>query len=159
MIFLLFITFVVVAPLVELYVIVQVGQSFGLLPTIALLIAVSAIGTSLIKSEGVKVYRDFVSAIRRGEEPTEQIVHGMCLLVAGVLMLAPGFISDVVSLTLLVPPIRRLIAGLVVRRATQKVTVIRATHSGPIVESRGHIETTSYEVIDVEPHEGDDRNE
>lgn len=159
MIFLLFITFVVVAPLVELYVIVQVGQSFGLLPTIALLIAVSAIGTSLIKSEGVKVYRDFVSAIRRGEEPTEQIVHGVCLLVAGVLMLAPGFISDVVSLTLLVPPIRRVIAGIVVRRATQKVTVIRATHSGPIVESRGHIETTSYEVIDVEPHEGDDRNE
>lgn len=156
MIFLLFITFVVVAPLVELYVIVQVGQSFGLLPTIALLIAISAIGTSLIKSEGIKVYRDFVSAIRRGEEPTEQIVHGVCLLVAGVLMLAPGFISDVVSLTLLVPPIRRLIAGLVVRRATQRVTVIRATHGGPIVETRGHIETTSYEVIDVEPREGDD---
>lgn len=156
MIFLLFITFVVVAPLVELYVIVQVGQSFGLLPTLALLIAISAIGTSLIKSEGIKVYRDFVSAIRRGEEPTEQIVHGVCLLVAGVLMLAPGFISDVVSLTLLVPPIRRLIAGLVVRRATQRVTVIRATHSGPIVETRGHIETTSYEVIDVEPREGDD---
>lgn len=151
--FLLFITFVVLAPLVELYFIVQVGQSIGLLPTIALLIAISAVGTSLIKREGIKVYKDFVAAIRRGEEPAEQIVHGVCLLAAGVLMLAPGFISDIISLTLLVPPVRRLIAALVLRRSVRRVTVIRATHSGPIVETRGPIASTTYEVIDVDPHE------
>lgn len=151
--FLLFITFVVIAPLVELYFIVQVGQSIGLLPTIALLIAISAVGTSLIKREGIKVYKDFVAAIRRGEEPAEQIVHGVCLLAAGVLMLAPGFLSDFISLTLLVPPIRRLIAALVLRRSARRITVIRATHSGPIVETRGTIGSTTYEVIDVDPHE------
>ena len=151
--FLLFISFVVIAPLVELYFIVQVGQSIGLLPTIALLIAISAVGTSLIKREGIKVYRDFVATIRRGEEPAEQIVHGVCLLAAGVLMLAPGFLSDIVSLTLLVPPIRRLIAAIVLRRSTRRITVIRATHSGPNVETRGTIASTSYEVIDVDPHE------
>ena len=154
--FLLFISFVVIAPLVELYFIVQVGQSIGLLPTIALLIAISAVGTSLIKREGIKVYRDFVATIRRGEEPAEQIVHGVCLLAAGVLMLAPGFLSDIVSLTLLVPPIRRLIAAIVLRRSTRRITVIRATHSGPNVETRGTIESTSYEVIDVDPHEEGD---
>lgn len=154
--FLLFISFVVIAPLVELYFIVQVGQSIGLLPTIALLIAISAVGTSLIKREGVKVYREFVAAIRRGEEPAEQIVHGVCLLTAGVLMLAPGFLSDIVSLTLLVPPIRRLIAAVVLRRSTKRITVIRATHSGPIVETRGTIASTSSEVIDVDPHEEGD---
>jgi UPF0716 protein FxsA len=154
--FLLFISFVVIAPLVELYFIVQVGQSIGLLPTIALLIAISAVGTSLIKREGIKVYRDFVATIRRGEEPAEQIVHGVCLLAAGVLMLAPGFLSDIVSLTLLVPPIRRLIAAIVLRRSTRRITVIRATHSGPNVETRGTIASTSYEVIDVDPHEEGD---
>lgn len=154
--FLLFISFVVIAPLIELYFIVQVGQSIGLLPTIALLIAISAVGTSLIKREGVKVYKEFVAAIRRGEEPTEQIVHGVCLLAAGVLMLAPGFLSDIVSLTLLVPPIRRLIAAVVLRRSAQRITVIRAKHSGPIVETRGTIASTSYEVIDVDPNEEGD---
>ena len=151
--FLLFISFVVIAPLVELYFIVQVGQTIGLLPTIALLIAVSAVGTSLIKREGIKVYREFVAAIRRGEEPAEQIIHGVCLLAAGVLMLAPGFLSDVLSLTLLVPPIRRFIAARVLRRSARRTTVIRATHSGPIVETRGTIASTTFEVIDVDPNE------
>lgn len=152
--FLLIISLVVVAPLVELYVIVQVGQNIGLLPTIALLIAVSAVGTSLIKREGIKVYREFVAAIQRGEEPAEQMVHGVCLLAAGVFMLAPGFMSDAVSIALLVPPTRRFIVKLVLRRSAAKVTVIRATHTGPIVEFKGHI-GGSHDIIDVDPHEGE----
>ena len=152
--FLLIISLIVVAPLVELYVIVQVGENIGLLPTIALLIAVSAVGTTLIKREGIKVYREFVAAIQRGEEPAEQLVHGVCLLAAGVLMLAPGFISDIVSILLLVPPTRMLIAKLVLRKSTAKVTVIRATHTGPIVEVSGQIGGAN-DIIDVEPHEGE----
>lgn len=152
--FLLIISLIVVAPLVELYVIVQVGENIGLLPTIALLIAVSAVGTTLIKREGMKVYREFVAAIQRGEEPAEQLVHGVCLLAAGVLMLAPGFISDIVAILLLVPPTRMLIAKLVLRKSTAKVTVIRATHTGPIVEVSGQIGGAN-DIIDVEPHEGE----
>lgn len=154
--FLLIISFIVVAPLIELYVIVQVGQNIGLLPTIALLIAVSAVGTTLIKREGIKVYREFVAAIQRGEEPAEQLVHGVCLLAAGVLMLAPGFISDIVSIALLVPPTRTLIAKLVLRKSTSRVTVIRATHTGPIVEVSGQIGGSS-DIIDAEPHEGESK--
>ena len=123
---------------------------------IALLIAVSAVGTTLIKREGIKVYREFVAAIQRGEEPAEQLVHGVCLLAAGVLMLAPGFMSDVVAILLLVPPTRVLIAKLVLRKSTTKVTVIRATHTGPIVEVTGEI-GGSNNIIDVEPHEGESK--
>ena len=154
--FLLIIALVVVAPLLEFYVIVQVGGHIGLLPTVALLIAVSAVGTSLIKREGIKVYREFVAAIQRGEEPAEQLVHGVCLLAAGVLMLAPGFMSDIVSIALLVPPTRALIVNLVLRRSITKVTVIRATHWGPIVEVKGHI-SSPKDVIDVDPHEGESK--
>lgn len=154
--FLLIISLIVVAPLVELYVIVQVGQNIGLLPTIALLIAVSAVGTSLIKREGIKVYREFVAAIQRGEEPAEQMVHGVCLLAAGVLMLAPGFMSDAISIALLVSPTRQLIVKLVLRRSAAKVTVIRATHTGPIVEFKGQI-GGSKDIIDVDPHEGESK--
>lgn len=154
--FLLIISLIVVAPLVELYVIVQVGENIGLLPTIAMLIAVSAVGTSLIKREGIKVYREFVAAIHRGEEPAEQLVHGVCLLAAGVLMLAPGFVSDIISIALLVPPTRNVIAKLVLRKSTAKVTVVRATHTGPIVDIKGYI-GTSPDIIDVEPNEGESK--
>lgn len=154
--FLLIISLIVVAPLIELYVIVQVGENIGILPTIALLIAVSAVGTSLIKREGLKVYKEFVAAIQRGEEPAEQLVHGVCLLAAGVLMLAPGFISDIVSITLLVPPTRKLITTVVLRKSKAKVTVIRATHTGPIVEFKGQIGGT-HDIIDVDPHEGESK--
>ena len=152
--FLLVISLVVVLPLLELYVIVQVGQQMGLLPTIALLIIVSAAGTSLVKREGLKIFRDFTEAIRRGEEPSVQIVHGVCILVAGVLLLAPGFVSDMVAIALLLPPTRSLITLLVLRRSRAKITVIRATHSGPIVETKGQL-SNSFEVIDIEPNEGD----
>ncbi|MDP5068867.1 MAG: FxsA family protein [Ilumatobacteraceae bacterium] len=152
--FLLIVSLVVVLPLIELYVIVQVGQQVGLLPTVASLIAISAVGTSLVKREGLQVYKDFTAAIQRGEEPSKQIVHGVCVLAAGVFLFAPGFISDALAITLLLPPTRTLATRLVLRRSRSKITVIRATHSGPIVETRGTL-ASSFDVIDVDPHEGE----
>ena len=87
--FLLIVSLVVVLPLIELYVIVQVGHQVGLLPTIALLIAISAVGTSLVKREGMRVFKEFTQAIQQGEEPSKQIVHGVCILAAGVFLFAP----------------------------------------------------------------------
>ena len=151
--FLLIISLIVVLPLVELYVIVQVGQSIGLLPTIVLLIAISAIGTSLVKREGIKVYQDFTATLQRGEEPSSQIVQGFCILAAGVFLLAPGFISDVLAISLLLPPTRALVVAAMSRRHKDGITVIRATHTGPIVDVKGHL-SSSNDVIDVEPIEG-----
>ena len=154
--FLLIVSLVVVLPLIELYVIVQVGHQVGLLPTIALLIAISAFGTSLVKREGMRVYKDFTQAIQRGEEPSKQIVHGVCILAAGVFLFAPGFISDVLAITLLLPPTRAIATKLVLRRSRAKITVIRATHTGPIVETKGTL-ASSFDVIDVDPLEGENK--
>jgi len=153
--FLLIVALIVVIPLAELYVIVQVGQELGILPTIALLIVISAVGSALVKREGVRVYRDFVSAIRTGVEPTRQIVAGVCVLGAGVMFLAPGFFSDMVGIALLLPPTRRVVTQLVLRGSSRRTTVIRATHTGPIVDLRGHLARPD-DVIDVEPREGDE---
>ena len=147
-----------VLPLVELYVIVQVGQSIGLLPTIVLLIAISAIGTSLVKREGIKVYQDFTATLQRGEEPSSQIVQGFCILAAGVFLLAPGFISDVLAISLLLPPTRALVVAIMSRRHKDGITVIRATHTGPIVDVKGHL-SSSNDVIDVEPIEGNENDD
>ena len=156
--FLMIISLVVVLPLIELYVIVQVGQSIGLLPTIVLLIAISAIGTSLVKREGIKVYQDFTATLQRGEEPSSQIVQGFCILAAGVFLLAPGFISDVLAISLLLPPTRALVVAIMSRRHKDGITVIRATHTGPIVDVKGHL-SSSNDVIDVEPIEGNENDD
>jgi len=152
--FLLIVSLVVVLPLIELYVIVQVGHQVGLLPTVALLIAISAVGTSLVKREGMRVYKEFTQAIQQGEEPSKQIVHGVCILAAGVFLFAPGFISDVLAITLLLSPTRAIATALVLRRSRAKITVIRATHTGPIVETKGTL-SSSFDVIDVDPREGE----
>ena len=154
--FLLIISLLVVLPLVELWFIVQVGQQIGFVPTIALLIVVSAVGTSLVKREGLRVWRQFMGAVRSGQEPTREIVHGACVLAAGVLLLAPGFFSDVAGILLLLPPVRAIVARIAVGRARSSTTVIRATYTGPRVDPHGTLPGTA-DIIDVEPHEGDDQ--
>jgi UPF0716 protein FxsA len=153
--FLLIVSLVVVLPLIELYFIVQVGQELGLIPTVALLIVISAIGSALVKREGLKAFRRFVAAAQTGEELTKEIANGVCILAAGVFLLAPGFISDILGIALLLSQVRLVIVGLVGRRIHGKTTVIRGTHSGPRVDYRGYL-SESNDVIDVEPHEGDD---
>jgi len=154
--FLVVVSLIVVVPFIELYVIVKVGSSVGFLPTIGTLIAISIVGSALIKHEGLKVYNDFASAVQRGEKPSKEIVHGVCLLAAGVLLLAPGFMSDAIAVLLMLPPVRAVVAVMALRRSTSRLTVIRATHTGPIVEAWGHLSTSSIDdVIDVEPHEGE----
>lgn len=153
--FLLIVSLVVVLPLIELYFIVQVGQEFGVIPTIALLIVISAVGSALVKREGIKAFRRFISAAQSGEELTKEIANGVCILAAGIFLLAPGFISDVLGIVLLLSPVRMMVVRLVGRRIHGKTTVIKAEHTGPRVEYRGYL-SRSNDVIDVDPHEGDD---
>lgn len=154
MILLLLTAFVVFMPLVELYLIVQVGQEMGFLPTVAALVVISMVGTALVKREGLRVYRQFMESVRAGKEPTREIVHGVCILAAGVFLLAPGFISDVIGILLLLPPVRALFARIVMRRTRKIASVIQATHSGRRVEFRGYMPRAG-DVIDVDPSEGD----
>lgn len=153
--FLLIIAAIVVVPLVELYFIIQVGQQIGALPTIALLIMISAVGTSVAKREGIRVWRDFSSAVARGEIPSREIAHGVCILVAGVFLLAPGFVSDIIGLVLLFPPTRAAVVSMVLARTRARITVVRSTRGSPMVDLQGQL--NAWDVIDVQPSEGDDR--
>lgn len=117
-----------VAPLVELAVIVQVAGAVGVLNTIGLLIAVSIAGAWLAKREGLVTLRRIQLALGRGEIPSREVADGALILMAGALMIAPGFISDVVALLLLFPPTRAVIRPVLVRslakRGRARVTVM-----------------------------------
>lgn len=104
----LFVLFIVV-PIVELAIIVQVGQVVGVGWTILALIAVSLIGAAMVKSEGLRAWRRVRETLAAGRMPAEEVVDGALVLLGGALMLTPGFLTDALGLFLVVPLTRGLI--------------------------------------------------
>lgn len=111
----------VIVPILELAVIIQVGQALGVLPTIALLLAVSALGAWLVKREGIGVWRRFNTQVRTGVVPTREIADGVMILFAGALLLTPGFLSDLLGLLLLTPPVRATLRGAAMVRVSRRM--------------------------------------
>ena len=105
-----------VVPIVELVVIIQVGQVIGPWYTVALLIAISIAGAWLVKREGLGVMRRFRRQLEAGALPGREIVDGVLILFAGALLLTPGFLSDIFGLLLLTPPVRAVIRAALLRR-------------------------------------------
>jgi UPF0716 protein FxsA len=100
----------------ELYVIVQVAAAIGVLNTIALLIVVSMAGVWLAKRQGFHLFRRMQATVAEGKVPSAEIVDGVLILLAGVLMVVPGFLSAGLALLLLLPPIRALARRSLLRR-------------------------------------------
>ena len=107
---LLFILLIAI-PIAELYVIVQVAQGIGILPTLALLIGISVAGAWLLKREGTATWARLQQTLARGQVPTNEVTDGALILFGGALLLTPGFLSDVIGLILLIPPTRALVKG------------------------------------------------
>jgi UPF0716 protein FxsA len=126
---LLLVAFVVV-PIVEIYVLIQVGQVIGPWWTILLLIADSILGTWLIKREGGRAWQALRTALDSGRMPAKELADGALILIGGTLMLSPGFVTDAFGILLILPvtrPLfRRLLTGVVTRRL-----VVLGTGPGP----------------------------
>lgn len=118
---LLFVCFVVV-PILELAVIIQVGQVAGVVPTIAALIAVSLIGAALVKREGLRAWNRVGETLRAGRMPAQEVVDGALVLAGGALMLTPGFLTDALGL-LLVIPVTRALANRLVRTRVRSIFI------------------------------------
>ena len=96
----------VVVPLIELFVIIQIGEWIGFLPTILLLIAISIGGGVLVKREGLGAWRRAQAQLRAGEVPAAELVDGALIMAAGALLLTPGFVTDAFGFLLLIPAAR-----------------------------------------------------
>jgi UPF0716 protein FxsA len=110
----------VVVPLLEIYVLIQVGQVIGAWWTILLLIADSILGGWLIRREGRRAWQALAAALNSGQMPAKELADGALILVGGTLMLTPGFVTDALGILLILPltrPVaRRLLTRLVARR-------------------------------------------
>ena len=134
----------VAVPLVELWVILQVGDAIGVLATIGLLLGVSVVGTWLVRREGAGTWRRFREALASGRVPAEEVVDGALVIVGGALLLTPGFVTDVVGLACVAPPTRAVLRRWLQRRAQGSLRWL--TPFGGV----GRVAAQREEVVDVE---------
>jgi UPF0716 protein FxsA len=157
-ILLLLVLFIAV-PIAELYVIIKVGEAIGVLPTIALLIADSLIGTALLRWQGRTAWTRFRGALDQNRLPHKEVFDGAMVILGGTLLLTPGFITDVFGLFFLLPPTRAVVWQLVKRSVTARVSFgpraaqwgyqrARGDRTGP---RPGDIEGSAHEVGEEPP--------
>ena len=109
--FLLVILFIAV-PLVELYVIIQVGQWIGAGPTIAMLLLDSILGAFLLRHQGRSAWVAFNRAMAESRLPAKEVLDGVLIIFGGALLLTPGFITDIFGLCILIPPTRAIVRSI-----------------------------------------------
>lgn len=123
-----------VVPLVEIYLISRVGHLIGLPLTLGVLLAVSVLGAVVVKREGVRAWGNLREAVTSGRMPTREMADGALVLVGGVLLLTPGFLTDAVGFLFVLPAsrplVRRLLTTLVLRRFLPLGPAIGATRLG-----------------------------
>jgi len=152
----------IVLPVAEIYVIIQVGEAIGALPTIGLLILDGFLGAALLRHQGRAAWRRFNEALAAGRIPAREVFDGAMVIVGGAFLLTPGFITDVIGLLLLIPASRAMFRGLVskvavgragfVVRTAQWGSRARARRRPPSEPARGYdYEGSAREVNEPEP--------
>ena len=110
-----------VVPLAELAVIIRVGRQIGVGDTLLLLLVVSVVGAWLAKREGIGVLRRIQAQIQAGQVPGTELLDGFLVLAAGALLLTPGFLTDIVAIGLLLPPVRAGVRRVLRRRFARRI--------------------------------------
>lgn len=117
----------IIVPVVELYVLFQVADGIGWLPSIAILLAISIVGASLMKWQTAEAFGRVRSTLRRGEMPSKELADAALMIFGGALLLTPGFFTDAVGLAMFIPPFRALARTLLMKRFSGRVTVAGTT--------------------------------
>src|SRR3954470_5188976 len=118
---LLLVLIFIVVPIAELALLIQVGQLIGVWWTVGLLVADALLGSWLLRSQGRAAWRRFNEALVEGRIPHREVVDGVLVIFGGVLLLTPGFITDIFGVLFLFPPTRVIMRRLLVRRGALKL--------------------------------------
>lgn len=124
----------VAVPVLEIALFIQVGGWLGTWPTIGIVVLTAAIGTLLLRIQGLATLSELQRRLSAGEDPSATLAHGAMILVAGVLLLTPGFFTDAVGFLLLMPPVR----AAAIRFARSRMVHV-ATRVHTAANTRGHM--------------------
>jgi len=148
----LFLLFIFV-PLAEIGVFIQVGGAIGLWPTLALCLLTAIVGTLCIRFQGFRLVNQARAQLEAGEAPVFEVVSGACLVVAGLMLLTPGFVTDAVGFMLLLPPVRRLIFD---RFVAGRVATVGRGQTGGRGQAAGRPDRSRPDVLEGEFEEIDE---
>ena len=140
----------IVVPLVEIGLFIELGGAIGTWPTIGTVIATALLGTICLRHQGLAVVGQIRSEARRGKPPVQAAIEGLMVVVAGVLLLTPGFLTDGIGFILLIPPVRAAAARAAMRRMRIVVRNPREEPpGGPTI-----IDAVSHDVDEPDPPDG-----
>jgi UPF0716 protein FxsA len=142
----LFILFVGV-PILEIAAFIKIGEAIGVLPTLLGCVATAIIGATLVRHQGFGVLRDAQAAFSRQELPVDQLASGVFILIAGVLLMTPGYVTDTMGFLLLAPPVRMRLARAAMRWAKDRADIRVVRPSAPRQDGAGVV--IEGEAVDV----------
>jgi len=139
----------IIVPIVEIFVLLQVGSIIGVLPTCGLILFTAVVGVALLKQQGLSVLNRFQTSLNQGALPAQEMQEGLFLAIGGALLLTPGFVTDAFGFCCLIPVTRRLMIKFLqtyfkgrMKFATSQTTVDSSA------SSRSHSQGKVYEVED-----------
>jgi UPF0716 protein FxsA len=128
-------------PLIEIGLFITVGGALGLVPTLMLVVLTAVLGTILLRAQGLAVLRRAQDQMRQGTPPVREVFDGACLLVAGALLLTPGFLTDALGAALLLPPVRTWLGRMMMRHIVVQQASRHQTARPDIIDG-------DFEVLD-----------
>ncbi|MEM1199567.1 MAG: FxsA family protein [Pseudomonadota bacterium] len=145
----IFLLIFILVPILEIWLFIQVDSLIGLWPTLASVVLTAVIGTWLMRMQGFQVLMQARGALEQSQFPLEQVIHGVFLLIAGLLLLTPGFFTDAIGFACLVPPLRLVVAYAVWSKLKDHVHVVHPG-MGPEAQRRDRPRGGTGPVIDGE---------
>ncbi|MFT5888482.1 MAG: UPF0716 protein FxsA [Zhongshania sp.] len=135
----LFLLFVIL-PVLEMWLLIEVGGLIGSLPTIGMVLLTAVVGAALLKQQGVETLTRAQQRLNSGQVPATEILEGLLLAVGGALLLTPGFVTDAIGFVCLIGPLRRVVVGEMLKRGVMQVTA-------------ANTQGASYGFDDVDPRD------
>ena len=156
----------IVVPFVELYFILQVADVIGPPYTVLILIGASVAGSVLLRAQGRAAWRRFNTAMREGRMPHSEVLDGILIVFGGAFLITPGFVTDVLGLALLAPPIRAGARRLLVRALGRRLLVgVAGARPAPARDDfarrrpgAADVDATAWEEPMTDPRQGADPN-
>lgn len=133
-------------PIIEIALFIQVGGFVGLWPTLAIVVITAITGSLLLRTQGLTTVQNLQSSLAEGRNPMDPIANGALILVAGILLMTPGFFTDALGLLLLIPPVRYLAIKLAAEKFKASANVYTSGFD-PRPASESVVEA-EYEVVD-----------
>lgn len=116
-----------VLPVVELYFLIQAGQRLGVLNTVGIVLLTGVVGAALARSQGRQVLMKLQSKVAQGQVPAKEMLEGVFIFSGGLLLLTPGFVTDALGLSMVLPGVRKIWAGYLFSNLENAIRTGRAT--------------------------------